>query len=457
MRKGTRTVMTMSNNYKGPTEDFAMVVPVPVVLHKEDVRTLSPDVFTHIDQLSAPRLVEYWEQDPCRPQYQDMEDSAVASGGAAKSEDGAPSGPRDLGVKIEARFAVGEYEILILSAKEAGGLEQWLRINKYKIPKNAAPALAPYVRSQMKFFVAKVNIKKARRDANGLVVLSPLRFSFEAQELRLPVRLGLINADGKQDLLIYVLHPESRFEVANYKNIFIPTNLEVMDEVRKSFGGFYTALFDAALAKDNGKAVVTEYAWQTSSCDPCPVPPLQESDLATLGNDVISGAVAAPDSGNGRPGAPLGKGPGSGGGYYGGFSKWVLTRMHTRYDKNTLSEDLIFRAANPVVGGRSTWNGTAMELPGEVKPASENNFQGRYIIRHYWEKPVACANPRYGEWGGPPTGSQGVLGAGQPQAATDLANAKRGGVVLARTVRSTLPQLGLPGIRAPEHKALKKK
>src|SRR5215470_9043727 len=67
LRKGHRTVMTMSNNYQGPPENFAMVVPVPVVLHKEDVKTLPADVFEHIDALSAPRLVEYWEQDPCRP------------------------------------------------------------------------------------------------------------------------------------------------------------------------------------------------------------------------------------------------------------------------------------------------------------------------------------------------------------------------------------------------------
>src|SRR6478752_3513650 len=65
LRKGHRTVMTMSNNYKGPPENFAMVVPVPVVLQKEDVKTLPMDVFDHIDSLSAPRLVEYWEQDPC--------------------------------------------------------------------------------------------------------------------------------------------------------------------------------------------------------------------------------------------------------------------------------------------------------------------------------------------------------------------------------------------------------
>src|SRR5437763_8744231 len=66
MRKGNRTAMTMSNTYQGPPENFAMVVPVPVVLHKEDVKTLPPEVFDRVDSLSAPRLVEYWEQDPCR-------------------------------------------------------------------------------------------------------------------------------------------------------------------------------------------------------------------------------------------------------------------------------------------------------------------------------------------------------------------------------------------------------
>src|SRR5262245_27973000 len=67
LRDGNRTFMTMSNTYQGPPENFAMVVPVPVVLKKEDVKTLPANVFDHIDGLSAPRLVEYWEQDPCAP------------------------------------------------------------------------------------------------------------------------------------------------------------------------------------------------------------------------------------------------------------------------------------------------------------------------------------------------------------------------------------------------------
>ncbi len=65
MRQGTRTVLAMQNDYKGPLDDFAMVVPVPVVLKQADVKTLSRDVFERIDSLGSPRLVEYWEQDPC--------------------------------------------------------------------------------------------------------------------------------------------------------------------------------------------------------------------------------------------------------------------------------------------------------------------------------------------------------------------------------------------------------
>jgi hypothetical protein len=453
MRSGNRTVMTMSNNYKGPAEDFAMVVPVPVVLHEADVKTLQPTVFDKIDALSAPRLVEYWEQDPCyQPRYESRHRYLKAPASAAAAPARHAAAADDYGVTIEAKFAVGEYQILILSAREASGLERWLIDNHYKIPHGAHEALAPYIRSQMKFFVAKVDIKKVHRDAHDLVVLSPLRFHFESPELRLPVRLGLLNADGKQDLIVYVLHPSSRFEVANYKNVFIPTNLEVLDGVRNEFGAFFAQLFDEALAKSGGKAVITEYAWQTTSCDPCPVPPLQPGDLYTLGGDVLLGGPPPADGGGvPTPGAQSRRGMGGMGGFYGAASPWVLTRLHTRYGRDTLSEDLLFQEAGPVVGGRSTFDGTAMELPGEVQKSSVNNFQGRYIIRHYWEGPVACDNPRFGVWGGPPGGG----GNQAPSVARDIANSPRGHVRLPKVVRSSLPQLDLPGLPVPRHRGRK--
>ncbi|MDW8284355.1 MAG: DUF2330 domain-containing protein [Myxococcales bacterium] len=431
LRKGSRTVMTMSNNYKGPPEDFAMVVPVPVVLQKEQVKTLQPNVFRHIDQLSAPRLVEYWEQDPCQPFTLPMS-MAPAGVGRGGARDRVLEGK--LGVKIEAKFDVGEYQVVILSAQESSGLETWLRLHRYRIPPGASEALAPYIRDQMKFFVAKVDIRKVRRDAHGLVVLSPLRFSFDSAELRLPVRLGLLNAEGAQDLLIYILHPTHRFEVANYPNVLIPTNVEVTHEVRDQFGSFYVELFDATLKQAGGRAVVTEYAWDTSSCDPCPTPPLDASDLLTLGDDEVGGLGGA-SARQGGPRRPLLSAPPS----------YVLTRLHTRYDRNTLSEDLIFREAPPLVGGRANWDGTLGDPGGQVQPGGVNNFQGRYIIRHPWRGPVTCKEPRWGIWGGPPGGGSGPGGSEPVRPAQDLAHAPRGRVKLSQVVRSPVPSLGLRG------------
>ena len=64
-RDEDKTVLTMVNNYKGDLKEFALVVPVPVVLEREMVRVTDPKVVTHLDAYSAPRLVEYFDPDPC--------------------------------------------------------------------------------------------------------------------------------------------------------------------------------------------------------------------------------------------------------------------------------------------------------------------------------------------------------------------------------------------------------
>ena len=461
MRKGNRTVMTMSNTYQGPPENFAMVVPVPVVLQKENVKTLPAGVFDRVDSLSAPRLVEYWEQDPCNPPRELMKMKGAARSAVPLSAVAEGSRGDDLGVTIEAKFVAGEYEVLILSATDSSGLETWLRREKYNIPQGAAEALAPYIRDKSKFFVARVDIKKVKRDAQGVVQLSPLRFFFDANELRLPVRLGLLNAAGKQDLLVYIIHPESRFEVANYANTFIPTNLEVADGVRASFPAFFAELFDATVERLGRKVVVTEYAWQTTSCDPCPTPPLSLDELATLGLDVLEGIGAA-----GPPPSPPGTTKPSVAArertrakprpFFGSAPSWVLTRLHARYSKETLAEDLIFREAKPAMGGRANWNGTNGDEGASVSQTADggiNNFQGRYIIRHYWTGAVACKQPQFDIWGGAP-GNRDARPT--PTAAKGLATAPRGKIVLKTEVRSPVPLLGIAGKAPPRRQQQQK-
>ncbi len=402
MRHGRKTVLSMRNNYQGPPEGFAMVVPVPVVLKEGDVKTLSTEIFERIDSLTAPRLVEYWEQDPCQPQLEYMEMAMATGSMPPMSKSMADQGH---GVTIEAQFDVGEYNVVILSAKDSTGLETWLTEQKYSIPKGAAPHLRPYVESGSKFFVAKVDPSKVKFK-DGQAMLSPLRFHYDSEEFALPVRLGLMNSSGTQDLLVYLLAQGQRYETANYPNVTIPTNIQVKDEVRKKFGEFYAALFDSTIEK-NPKAVVTEYSWDAAGCDPCPTPPLTPTELATFGADVV------------------------------GEGAFVLTRLHARYSAKTLGEDLVFKAASPIAGGREFSGSDGLEKGSA--PSHSNTFQGRYAIRHEWTGKMDCENPRRGIWGGPPAGKHddGV------KPATDLAFAPRQGLQLASVVAQDIPEIGV--------------
>ncbi len=393
MRDGTRTVLSMQNNYEGPPEDFAMIVPVPVVLSEDNVKTLPHAVFRRVDELAAPRLVEYWEDDPCRELQPPPQPSVVMapSGGGGPPID---SAAQDLGVTVEAQFVVGEYQIVILSARDSSGLDTWLRRERYRIPEGAEPVLRPYVQAGTKFFVARVDLERVTR-VDGRVMLSPLRFHYDADEFSLPVRLGLLNSAGTQDLIVHILARGQRYEVANYRNITIPTNIIVGERVRTEFGPFYASLFDRLLER-NPNHVVTEYSWDAMSCDPCPTEPLTAEELGVLGNDIVG---AEPYS-------------------------ITLTRLHYRYGAEGLGQDLVFRAAGGIIGGRGVPDEAGHLSEEGAQPSPSNQFQGRYVMLNWWQGAIGCGNPVRGRWGGPP--NDAPPSARQPQAATNLAFAERG-------------------------------
>jgi hypothetical protein len=402
MRDGARTVLSMANDYQGPAEAFAMVVPVPVVLQKGDVKTLDPAIFDRIDKLDAPRLVEYWEQDPCEV----PEPRRELHGRTAVTTQEPVEQKADLGVKVEAQFAVGEYDVVVLSATDSTGLATWLAREKYTIPDGAAPYLRPYVDGGWKFFVAKVDPTKVKLEG-GVATLSPLRFAYDSDDWVLPIRLGLINSSGTQDLIVHVL-AEGRVATANRPNTFIPTNLDVRDEVRTRFPEFYAALFDRTLAEHPG-TVVTEYAWDAGSCDPCPEPPLTPQELATLGADVRGGGQRA----------------------------YTLTRLHARYPKDGVADDLTFLAVDGVTGGREVREADGSLAQDARENRNGNDFQARYAIRHAWTGPLACASPRRGVWGPPPGSVPAVM------AAQGLARAPRGAAKLEQLVAADVPALAV--------------
>jgi hypothetical protein len=348
LRVGLRTVVTLQNSYQGPPEDFALVVPVPVVLERANVRTLPAGLLERVDRLSSPRLFELFEQDPCEVAEERQGSADNKEGGTgtrAKGAEGSIGAPR---VKVEAEFSVDEYDVVVLSATESTALEHWLTDHGYGIPAGAEAYLHPYVVAGLKFFVAKVNVSRVRFRW-GRAVLSPLRFDYETPTFVLGTRLGLINSSGVQDLVVYLLG-EQRYETSNYQNAFVPTNLAIREEAGAAFDSFYASLIEPLAARPG--VVVTEYAAPATACTSCPdgAAPLSAEDLRLLGADVA--------------GAPRG-----------GF---VLTRLHARYRKETLGEDLVFIPAPPVRGGSDPWS--KLDRPREAESASTNDFHlGRLL------------------------------------------------------------------------------
>jgi hypothetical protein len=344
VRDGPRTVLSMQNDYKGELTDFAMVVPVPTILQRSQINVGDKKIFDRIDGFSAPRLAEYFDENPC--QMRRVYSAAAAS---APMPTMVPKKEADqLGVKVEATYQVGEYDIVILSANQSDGLETWLTQSGYKIPKGAGAALKPYINQGMKFFVAKVNIKEQTK--TGFTQLRPLQFAFESEKFMLPMRLGMLNANGPQDLILYTLTRNGRVESSNYRTQKLPANMDLPVHIRGEFKPFYKALFDQAAKNEGYKVVWTEYFWDMAWCDPCAADPLNQDELRQAGVFWLNAPTTNPGILPRMPAPQSAAQP------------VLLTRLHLRYTPASFPEDLMLQ---------------------ETK--DKQNFQTRYVLRHPWK------------------------------------------------------------------------
>ncbi len=373
-RKEGRTVVTMANDYTGELSDFAIVIPVPTVITREQVHVTTPDGLNALDAFSAPRLVEYFDDNPCvepEPVYEmsagDGMDMIVVTGSRINRAE-------SFGVTIEDSYTVGEYDILILSAIESDGLLRWLSMEGYKLPDGAERILQSYIRQDMKFFVAKVNLEEQAKTEGEY--LSPIAIAYEDDNFMLPIRLGTLNADGSQDLIVFALTAEGRVETVNYKTRKIPTDKDVplyLKEVEGEFGEFYKALFERSVKKAGGSGVFMEYFFDIGSCDPCSAPPPTMGQMLELGvwwadgddaEDLADEDLSFEDFWDN----------------VGEEIEWAreeldetfwgdtyLTRLHVRYDGKSFPEDLLFQ-----------------------ETGDDDYFQGRYVINVPWRGEATC-------------------------------------------------------------------
>ncbi len=351
VRDDDRTVITMANDFEGDVEDFAVVIPVPTMIEREQINVGDRAIIQHLDAYTSPRLVEYHDGNPCyRYELEEraMRDTALpATAGQLKRS------AKSQGVTIEASYTVGEYDILILSATQSNGLIRWLNDNDYKIPRGAKRVVDSYLGQDMRFFVAKVNVEQQTK--LGYQYLRPLQVAYESNKFMLPIRLGTLNAKGKQELYVYALTRTGRVETTNYRTVKLPTDVEVPEFVEGEFANFYRDMFARQTKKENERAVFLEYAWDMAWCDPCAADPLSQQELRQLGvfwlgkNDQAPKRSIQPQAQN-----------------------VFVTRLHVRYDAEHFPEDLMFQ-----------------------ETGDRQNYQGRYIIRHPWKGEASCDLAQY--------------------------------------------------------------
>jgi len=348
VRDGNRTVITMANDFEGDVKDFAVVIPVPTFIERGQINVADKALIDHLDAYTSPRLVEYFDPDPC-VRYELRK--SMANGNLPMAASDIRERAQASGVTIEASYTVGEYDILILSASESEGLIDWLSESGYNVPKGANKVVGSYLKQGMRFFVAKVNLDEQQK--SGYSYLRPLQVAFETNKFMLPIRLGTLNAKGEQDMYVYTLTRTGRVETSNYRTVKLPSNTDVPEFVQAEFSDFYRAMFEKQVQAQNRRAVFLEYAWDMAWCDPCAADPLTPDELRKLGVFWLD------DRG------PRGKG-------FPQAQNVFVTRLHVRYDQEHFPEDLLFS-----------------------ETGDRQNFQGRYVVRHAFEGESTCDMSSY--------------------------------------------------------------
>jgi MYXO-CTERM domain-containing protein len=408
MREGTRTILSIQTNYDGPIEPFVLIVPLPVELKPSEVRTLPRTVFERVAVEGAPRLVEYWEEDPCEGQRkEDAGTRRRPSRGAASARATETRAPRTAGAAhVAAEEAPSEYDVHVLTEPESARVVDWLRVQSYVVSAELATALDGYARAGAHFVAARFDPVKhpPPHDPGRLAMLPPLRLAFESDRFELPIGLGRAISAGTQDLVLYTLARHQRYAAMPWDGVLAPTAIEMTPAAAAVFPSVYRGLFDR-VASGHARAAVTEYVHDAIACDPCAAPPLDARDLLTLGADALPAAPGERESPN----------------FGSGF---VLTRMQLRYAKDDPAPDITLAAAEPLAG-----------------TGGHDDFQALYTLHHAWDGPMPCDSPARGRYA-----TRGT----KPRVAPRLAFGPRDDVDLAAMVKDDVPALSIAHAPPPD-------
>ena len=464
MEKDGASVVTVAPDYEGPFTPFAIVMVVPGDVTLDRIKTMRRENITRIEELTAPRFHDFYEKDPCEPgeaQQEWQRDLSVKTTGFLGGDQaigGAKKAAREFSVDFSTRYkdSESEYRYHLIGGKPAeadaenpqwgksyADLDAFLTDTGYKMPGDIRKALAKYQQQGMKLLAIDVDTKMIEIGAKERAQLAGIRYWTTEKVTTIQSTLGLANIDKKQDLFVYVLHPDRRFEPKNYGYSYPPTNIELEANiklasgknrvVKERIGEIYNAIHDRILAK-HPDHFVYEYAWPTGSCgEPCPNERLLVNELLMFGGEVFEERLTKEER---NPEPPeeteeekkafeeeldakelkprekieakkaheeerkeLARRKG-----VIARQNFMLSRFHYRYDRTTLRKDVeIGPASDQIRGGVDLPHGLKPDIKMGVSKVTKKGETSRFQVRfnHYWEwdGQIKCETPKRGRWG----------------------------------------------------------
>ena len=169
----------------------------------------------------------------------------------------------------------------------------------------------------MHFFVARVNLDQQAK--LGQTFLRPIQIAYESPKFMLPIRLGMLNADGDQELTVWTVTKKGRVESTNYRTVTLPPSPGMLPEyVKNDFEGVYRAMFKNLERREGNDVIFAEYAGTGAQNQfaSIPAPGLATDTLQKLGV------------------------------WWAGSEPAFITRLHFTYDQEHFPEDLVLQTTS---------------------------------------------------------------------------------------------------------------
>lgn len=214
--------LVLSTSFQGDAKDFAYIVPTP---SKPEVSKVSDDIFTNLEELTQQ---EYYNTMPL-------------SGGL---------GGADMAVKQEVTVVeekqVGIFDIKVLTATGANALFDWLKENNFTYPASKKYILDDYIQNKWYFTTAKISTEAITKDVESKLTqgdLTPLKFTFETQNIVYPLKISAVVDDVvmKKDYEA-VQENLSDYEISSkmlYPVDYVPITLYIFADHKKETANFY--------------------------------------------------------------------------------------------------------------------------------------------------------------------------------------------------------------------------